>query len=311
MAFVSIIALAVPLCFLFRNEVWFKKIAGSVKDGIINFGRNFDFMLLFIVISVFFVLGVISFNVNLNTMNEYSDRYIFFVMPWAGLAAILIGKYIFRLVKPLFRFYNYAAAVLCCISLIFSIGLCPIRYLFESCQYGRGMAATVNENSRYIMLMESDWLLTVYPYKLMGCKSFYPTTVARYKWNKEEIASIMPDADTYLLLDTGLLDAYSLFLEGEKDENGNVENGGIKYVYEDDSFKEKIVTEQDVIDVFEKEIFPGYRLQFNCSEYIFGRMVHTFNIVPEEDYTDVPINDYVMEIKEKQKELKEKADTNL
>ena len=85
-----------------------------------------------------------------------------------------------------------------------------------------------------------------------------------------------------------------------------MENGNVKYVYEDDSFKEKIVTEQDVIDVFEKEIFPGYRLQFNCSEYIFGRMVHTFNIVPEEDYTDVPINDYVMEIKEKQKELKEK-----
>ncbi|MDY3793026.1 MAG: hypothetical protein SOZ56_11225, partial [Oscillospiraceae bacterium] len=67
-ALVCVVALAVPLCFLFRNEVWFKKIAGSVKDGIINFGRNFDFMLLFIVISVFFVLGVISFNVNLNTM---------------------------------------------------------------------------------------------------------------------------------------------------------------------------------------------------------------------------------------------------
>lgn len=306
-ALVSIIALAVPLCFLFRNEVWFKKFAGKVKDGIISFGRNFDFMLLFIVISVFFVLGVVSYNVNLNSMADLSDRYIFFVMPWAGVAAVLICKHICKAIKPLYNAHKYnIIAWLCCTLLAFSSSMCPIKYLFESCQYGRGIASTVNENSRYIMVMESEWVLTSYPYKLMGCNSFFPTSVATYKQSIEEIGNITPDNDTYLLLDTSVLDAYSAFLEGEKDEDGNVENGTVKYVYEDDKFKEKIVTEQDVIDIFEKDIFPGYKMQFNCSEYVFGRMIHTFNIVPEEDYTDVPINDFVMEYKEMQKELKEK-----
>lgn len=306
-ALVAVIALAVPLCFLFRNEEWFKKFAAKAKEGIIYFGKHFDFMLLFTVISVLFVLAVVAFNVNLNMMNELSDRYIFYVMPWAGVSFILIGKYIFRLIKPIFKSYKYVASAFCCIALIFSLGLCPLKYFFSSATYGRGMSATVNENSRYIMILESDWLITVYPYKLMGCKEFFPTSLANYKSFKNEIGSITPDKDTYLLLDTSLLDAYSLYLEGEETEDGNIENNGVKYVYDDDSFKEKIITEQDVIDVFEEEIFPGYRLQFNSSELIFGRMVHTFNIVPEDDYCDIPITDIYIEAKQKAEEAKQKA----
>lgn len=304
-ALVAAVALAVPLCFLFRNEEWFKKLAAKAKEGIIYLGKHFDFMLLFTVISVFFVLTVVAFNVNLNMMNEFSDRYIFFVMPWAGLSFILIGKYIFRLIRPVFNAYKYTAAALCCVSLVFSLGLCPLRYFFRSETYGRGMAATVNENSRYIMIMESDWILTVYPYKLMGCKEFFPTALANYKAFIDEIGSITPDKDTYLLLDTSLLDAYSLYLEGDETKDGNIENDGVKYVYDDDSFKENIITEQDVIDVFEKEIFPGYKLQFNSSEYVFGRMIHTFNIVPEDDYFDISIDDYIMTYKAKVKGFKE------
>lgn len=139
----------------------------------------------------------------------------------------------------------------------------------------------------------------------MGCKEFFPTALANYKAFIDEIGSITPDKDTYLLLDTSLLDAYSLYLEGDETKDGNIENDGVKYVYDDDSFKENIITEQDVIDVFEKEIFPGYKLQFNSSEYVFGRMIHTFNIVPEDDYFDISIDDYIMTYKAKVKGFKE------
>lgn len=304
-ALIGIIALAVPLCFLFRKETWFKAFVGKAKDGVVSFGKNFDFMLLFIIISVFFVLAVVSYNVNLNMMNIYSDRYIFYIMPWAAIAFIMIGMYIFKLIKPLFRFYNYAASALCLAALIFSIGLCPLKYLFSSCQYGIGMGATVNENSRYIMVLEGDWLLTVYPYKLMGCDSFISTMVSSYKNYIPEISSITPDNDTYLILDTSVLDGFTDYFEGDDEEIE--ETGGVKYVVDDDSFMEKSVSEQDVIDVFENDIFPGYKLQFVTSEFMFSRMIHTFRIVPEEEYSDVPIDDYIMAYKEKLKEAEKES----
>ena len=105
-AIVIIIALSIPLCFLFRNEEWFKKFSKKALDGLKYFGKNFDFMLLFIIITVFFVLSVVAISVNMNTMTESTDRYLFFIMPWTAIAAILIGKYIFRLIKPLYKYYN-------------------------------------------------------------------------------------------------------------------------------------------------------------------------------------------------------------
>ena len=297
---VLLIAIAVPLCFLFRNEEWFKKLSYNVIDALKYFGKNFDFMLLFIIITIFFVLSIIAITVNLNTMSVSADRYIFYVMPWATIAVVLIVKYLFRLIKPLYKYHKYVISVLCCIALVSSLILCPTKYFYPFYTRGRGgIDSTVTKDSQYIMLIEDDWLLTVYPYKLMGCKSFLPTMVVNYKLCIDEMQKITPDENTYLILDTTMLDAYSKIFGNENDGNSNNVKSNVTYKYEDDSFMKNAITEDEVIETFETEIYPGYKLQFYGSEMIFGRMDHIFQIVPEEDYTDVPINDIYIEIKEK------------
>ena len=136
-------------------------------------------MLLFICITIFFVLSIIAVSVNMNVMTFYTDRYVFYVMPWAAIAFVLIGKYIFSIITPIFKYYKYALSVLCCAALISSNMNCTLKYFFLNDIRGAGgIASTVNENSRYIMLLEDSWLLTVYPYKLMNCNSFFPVIVA-------------------------------------------------------------------------------------------------------------------------------------
>lgn len=297
-AIVIIIALSIPLCFLFRNEEWFKKFSKKALDGLKYFGKNFDFMLLFIIITVFFVLSVVAISVNMNTMTESTDRYLFFIMPWTAIAAIIIGKYIFRLIKPLYKYYKYLAAILCCVAIIASNFYCPLKYTCEFYTRGKGgMETTVNENSRYIMLVESNWVLTVYPYKLMRCDSFIASMVVNFHNYIDEIKSITPDRDTYVILDTSTLDAYSKIFGDKKDDEGNIVQGNITYKTEDDSFTKNVMTEDEVIETFENEIFPGYKLEFYGSEIIFSRVNHIFRIVPENEYNDIPITDIYIEAK--------------
>ncbi|MGN0638977.1 MAG: hypothetical protein ACI4J0_11450 [Huintestinicola sp.] len=305
-ALVLLIAVGAPLCFLFRKEEWFKKFSRKVIDALKYFGKNFDFMLLFMIITIFFVLSIIAITVNLNTMSVSADRYLFYVMPWTAIAAVLIVKYLFRLIKPLYKYHKYVISALCCLALVSSLLFCETKYFFEFYPRGRGgIDTTVTKDSKYIMLIEDNWILTVYPYKLLGCKSFLAAMVVNYQLYIEEMQKITPDENTYLILDTTMLDAYSKIFGDEKDEDGNVVKNNITYKYEDDSFLDNVITEDDVIEKFENEIYPGYKLQFYGSEIIFGRIDHIFRIVPEEDYIDVPINDIYMENKEKAKKLEE------
>lgn len=297
-ALVIIIAVLAPLCFLFRNEEWFKKISAKAIANLKKFEKSFDFMLLFICITIFFVLSIIAVSVNMNVMTFYTDRYVFYVMPWAAIAFVLIGKYIFSIITPIFKYYKYALSVLCCAALISSNMNCTLKYFFLNDIRGAGgIASTVNENSRYIMLLEDSWLLTVYPYKLMNCNSFFPVIVADYHNYVDEIGSITPDEDTYLILSTEVLNSHSKIFTENKN---NSQNSNIKLDYLGDDIKGTDITEEKVISKFENEIFPGYKLQFVCSERTYGRIDHIFRIVPEEQYTEVPIIDVLIEYEEKQ-----------
>lgn len=309
-ALVLIAAVGAPLCFLFRKEEWFKKFSGKVIDGLKYFGKHFDFMLLFMVITIFFFLSIVAITVNMNNMTEHTDRYVSVVMPWTALVAVLIIKYVLDIIKPLIKNNKYIISVLCCISLVSSNLYCPLRYLMEHYTMGRGgLETTVNENSKYIMLIEDNWLLTVYPYKLMRCDSFISTACRYYETYIDEYKKITPDNDTYVIIDTTSLDAYSKYF-GEENDEGNLEKGNITYIFEDNEVLNNVMTEDEIIEAFETEVFPGYKLQFYGSEVIFTRMNHIFKIVPEEDYTDVPINDMIIEAKKKALKEKEMAEEN-
>ena len=39
------------------------------------------------------------------------------------------------------------------------------------------------------------------------------------------------------------------------------------------------------------QAFPGYKLQLCCSESIFGRRFRTYQLVPEDEYVEVVLDD--------------------
>ena len=86
-------------------------------------------------------------------------------------------------------------------------------------------------------------------------------------------------------------------------DDGKVTIGNATFNLDEGAFEDRIL-EQDVIDDFEQKVFPGYRLRFYSSERVMGSIMHTFKLVPEDEYVDVPIID--VEIEEEQKEKAEK-----
>lgn len=289
----SIIALAVPLCFLFRNEDWFKKVSGKVISGVKYFFAHFDFMLLFIVISIIFTVVAVSLLVNVNVMNVYTDRYIFIIMPWAVIAMVKAANYIINIIKPLRKYSKQIISGIACLAIVNCNIVSDRRYLFPRYIMGEGgIETTCSENSSYIFMLYEEWQLVIFSDKLLGCDDIFPVKFSQYDKYKDEIAKLNLENDCYICWDASYITRYEDYLDDYSD------NELVKYNIEDTTKFEEAPTEEEIIKDFEENIFPGYKLQFYSSELDFGVLLHTFKLVPESEYVDVPITDYTMEINE-------------
>ncbi|MCI7766810.1 MAG: glycosyltransferase family 39 protein [Oscillospiraceae bacterium] len=296
-ALVFLIALAIPLCFLFRKETWFISFRTKLVEKLRSFVKNINYIFVMMAVTVFFVVEIVAITVNLNAMLVTSDRYLFFVMPFVVLIAIMFWKYLFEHIKPIAG----AAKPVVCI-----FGACAIflsnffsngTYYFPFTPRGEGGLETIaGDETTYVGVLSSYWLLTVYPYKLMDYESLFITSQDSYLYSADKIAARPVDDKTYVFIDNANLN------EGERykpkyDENGEEIDSPIKYEFDDDSF-EDCLKEEDIIEDFETEIYPGYKLQFYGSELVFSRMIHIFKVVPEEEYIDIPIVDAYSEYEE-------------
>ena len=154
---------------------------------------------------------------------------------------------------------------------------------------------TCTENSEYVVCVNYEWIITCFTDKLMNCSRVFPTTVYTYMDDKDAIAQMDLSKDCYILIDSTQLKKWEVFTENNVDNKVNVNN----FTFEvDPEIYDDYQTEDEVIADFEEKIFPGYKLQFCSSEYVMGELMHTFKLVPESEYIDVPIID--VDILEKQ-----------
>lgn len=160
---------------------------------------------------------------------------------------------------------------------------------------------TCTPNSEYILCLNSEWVTTCFTDKLMHSSRVFPTTNYSYRFNFDEMAKMDLTKDCYIVIDASQLKAADVF--DDKNDEGKVTIGNATFNLDEGAFEDRIL-EQDVIDDFEQKVFPGYRLRFYSSERVMGSIMHTFKLVPEDEYVDVPIID--VEIEEEQKEKAEK-----
>ena len=292
-AIVLIAAVCVPLGFLFRKEEWFKKLMGKAGNGWKFVRNNFDFFLLFAFIGTAFEMIVVSLSVNINVMLLHTDRYLFVIMPWAAFVLLRVFWYIVSWIKPIKKFAGPVTAVIVCLAVVGSSLFCEKRYLFPDDLTGEGpIENTCSKNSEYILCVNYEWVITCFTDKLIDCGRYFPTTVYTYGSDLDEMSKMDMSKDCYIIIDASQLRKADIFTD--KDDDGKVTIGNATFSLDDGAFADS-VSEQDVIDDFEQKVFPGYKLQFYSSQRVMGSMMHTFKIVPENDYVDVPVNDVDME----------------
>lgn len=301
-AVVLLAAVCIPLGFLFRKEEWFKKAMGKAGDAWKYVRKNFDFFFLFALMGTAFEMIVVSLSVNINVMLLHTDRYLFVVMPWAAFVILRAVWYIVTWIKPIKKFVGPITAVAVCLAIVSSNLLCTKRYLFPSQMMGEGLLEdTCTPNSEYILCLNSEWVTTCFTDKLMHSSRVFPTTNYSYRFNFDEMSKMDLTKDCYIVIDASQLKAADVF--DDKNDEGKVTIGNATFDLDEGAFEDRIL-EQDVIDDFEQKVFPGYKLRFYSSERVMGSIMHTFKLVPEDEYVDVPIID--VEIEEEQKEKAEK-----
>lgn len=277
-AIVAVLAVGLPLCFLFRKEVWFKNAVGKTKDSIVYFFKHFDFMLLFIIITTLFCMITVALSVNINMMHMYTDRYLFFIMPQFTLGAAMLIKYILSVIPKIKKAVPYIMTAAACVSIVCSHIYCDKRYLFPANITGRGgIESTCTENTSYLLLSGYPWQMVCYADKMMNCDEVFVSSVYRFKENTEEFRKIDRNDKCYIIIDADELGKVDDFKDNDsgvaesRDTNGQI-------LFDSEAFNERI-TEKDVIDNFENVVFPDSHLEFYGTEEIFGGEVKIYELV--------------------------------
>lgn len=275
---VAVLAVGIPLCFLFRKEMWFRNAAGKAKDGIVYFFKHFDFMLLFIIITSLFCMAAVALSVNINSMMMYTDRYLFFIMPQLTLAAAMVIKYILSVIPKIKKAVPYIMTAAACVSIVCSHIYCDKRYLFPANITGRGgIESTCTENTSYLLLSGYPWQMVCYADKMMGCDEVFVCSVYRFEENTEEFQKINRNDKCYIIIDAEELAKPDGFRDNDSGVTENKETNG-QILFDSEAFN-KMPTEQDVIDHFEKVVFPDSHLEFYGTEEIFGGEVKIYELV--------------------------------
>lgn len=185
-ALIAFAAIALPLCFLFRNEKWFKsflhrsaanlkKVPAFIRSKI---GLSFG-VLLIVSISVFSVFVINALVSPIAYMEEASSHYsvqvyplfIAIVMCFVYMALRCVPKFGARLCAPV-------AAFAISISCIIGSRLCgEVMYLFEQNQTDpetiRTELQTLTQGADCIVAMTGDSEIQYYPYDLYNADSLY------------------------------------------------------------------------------------------------------------------------------------------
>lgn len=275
---VAVLAVGIPLCFLFRKEMWFRNAAGKAKDGIVYFFKHFDFMLLFIIITSLFCMAAVALSVNINSMMMYTDRYLFFIMPQLSLAAAMVIKYILSVIPKIKKAVPYIMTTAACVSIVCSHIYCDKRYLFPANITGRGgIESTCTENTSYLLLSGYPWQMVCYADKMMNCDEVFVCSVYRFEENTEEFQKINRNDKCYIIIDAEELAKPDDFRDNDSGVTENKETNG-QILFDSEAFN-KMPTEQDVIDHFENVVFPDSHLELYGTEEIFGGEVKIYELV--------------------------------
>lgn len=202
-ALLVVIFFTIPICFVSRNEEWYKEAVAKVKNTLKNLWKNkkdLPYPMFFTFIAVNFIILIAASRTSIMAMGGYSIRYIFIAYP---MLAVFITCLIQYPIRWICKKKSVATAITLALSVII-IGvnhfLCTPAFLIKELSYGFTFD-DIEENANCIILLSSDWLLTSATSELYDTNKFLAVNSMKYDREDIDYNNINTDAPIYLLVD--------------------------------------------------------------------------------------------------------------
>ena len=211
-AVVCVLAILSPLVYLFRKEIWFKKLISAVKTGLkqlINHIKDIDFIVVSLFVSVFGLILLTSLTVSNIHMGRHADRYIFIAFPAAAAFWVICFNTLFSKIK-MKCISNILLIIFCFVPCVISNMFGPSNYLFQK-EEGATPVQDFIRDSNCVFISDDFWLLTCFTRLSMDSDYIYALRETDLKTDIDEIPDA-PDKDKELYF---FIDDYFLFKDYE------------------------------------------------------------------------------------------------
>lgn len=281
---IVVVVISIPLCFLFRNEVWFKKFVSGIKDFFVSFVKerkfwkvfDYGFFLIAAVLVAYLAVGAKVINVVL--MGASGPRYLFALFP---LACVLISMVLYFVLSKIKYVKSVSVVVTMALVLVPAYFTLPAanaflyNYAVEEDRYMDG--AKLYKGERVEIYLPTNWLAVPFMPYVLECDEV--KFLSRESFANDEDhgidTSITSDGSFLLLLPkTGMelaLDSMPSDITENSDKTKEILDG-IKL----EGFDENIIdSDEEVRKVFEEllEREDVHNIEYVCD--MFNQMYMT------------------------------------
>lgn len=218
------------VAFLCRNERWFKALCIKILEDMKKFLKTFNFITFSMLCSVLLVCLSAAYITDLYGLGDFGDRYIFICMPVAIVLFVLVFWRIFK-----FALKKHTHLLIALLTLVLTFSAIMSNQI--TCAYFMQIPNTVtlediSEDSNFIIISSSKWLLVQYAAKLYGCNEVFLTADYDFDNQWDNINNRKLIGDTYIIIDTTRL-------KNPNAEKAILDIGGLTPIYISTVFNSK------------------------------------------------------------------------
>lgn len=259
-----------PLAFVFRNEVWLKKLLKNIAKALKFLWQKIkrpQYTIIVLIVTVSFIIFTSSTRTSIYTMGRYANRYIFIAYPMLAVFAVTAVYSVMIWIIKKRNVRNIIAVILCFIFSSLSIFLAEKPYYFEHEETGIKLT-DIERDANCIVMLTSDWLLTCMTNEIGHTGQYFLTTYDEAFNTDYKLETLDESKPLYLLMDTSMM-------------NYNPDHK-VMFSFVEISFEEgteiKIKYKKDEYLDFYKKLNGVTKMELVGTDEAFGRYIEVYRL---------------------------------
>lgn len=231
------VLLILPLMFVFRKEVWLKKILAKVSDAaklVWNKVKHPQYTYLVMAVTVCFILFMDSIRTSVYGMGIFTNRYAFIAYPMLAILFVAVVTSVAVWIKD-----KKAMRIVCCmICMLFCVlsNILSYNNYYQKHQETGISLKDIESDANSIVLLSSEWLLICFTNEIGETAEFFATTYDTAMEAYYRMDSIDATRPLYLIIDESEMDKGEQKKIHNKNENLKIENAGKSDQYKKDEY---------------------------------------------------------------------------